>query len=147
MSALWTARDAALATGVRLLPGADWVAYGVSIDTRAVANSDLFIALKGPRFDGHDFVGTALANGAAAAMVDRVIPNADPGRLLCVPDTQAGLEALAADEAVGVELPPPDEPPPLEGVIELARAPPTPPTMAARPAYQAKTPAASTAPT
>ena len=95
MSALWTARDAALATGVRLLPGADWVAYGVSIDTRAVANSDLFIALKGPRFDGHDFVGTALANGAAAAMVDRVIPNADPGRLLCVPDTQAGLEALA----------------------------------------------------
>jgi UDP-N-acetylmuramoyl-tripeptide--D-alanyl-D-alanine ligase len=95
MSALWTAQDAALATGAAPVPGAAWVAGGVSIDTRAVAPSDLFVALKGPRFDGHDFVGAALANGAAAAMVDRPMPGADPTRLLAVPDTQAGLEALA----------------------------------------------------
>jgi UDP-N-acetylmuramoyl-tripeptide--D-alanyl-D-alanine ligase len=95
MSALWTAQDAALATGAALVPQATWVAHGVSIDTRAVAPCDLFVALKGPRFDGHDFVDAALANGAAAAMVDRSMPNADPARLLAVRDTQAGLEALA----------------------------------------------------
>jgi UDP-N-acetylmuramoyl-tripeptide--D-alanyl-D-alanine ligase len=95
MSALWTARDAALATGAVPAPGANWTANGVSIDTRAVARDDLFVALKGPRFDGHDFVGTALANGAAAVMVDRPMPGADPTRLLAVPDTLAGLEALA----------------------------------------------------
>lgn len=95
MTALWTARDAALATGSLPVPGADWAADGISIDTRAVALNDLFVALKGPRFDGHDFVGAALANGAAAAMVDRPMPGADPTRLLAVPDTQAGLEALA----------------------------------------------------
>lgn len=95
MSALWTAQDAALATGAAPVPGAIWTADGVSIDTRAVAPSDLFVALKGPRFDGHDFVDKALANGAAAAMVDRPMPGADPARLLAVPDTQTGLEALA----------------------------------------------------
>ncbi len=95
MTALWTAADAARATGAAQVPGAAWMAQGVSIDTRAVAPSDLFVALKGPRFDGHDFVGAALASGAAAAMVDRPMPGADPARLLAVPDTQAGLEALA----------------------------------------------------
>jgi UDP-N-acetylmuramoyl-tripeptide--D-alanyl-D-alanine ligase len=96
MSALWTARDAAAATGAILAAGADWSADGVSIDTRAIARRDLFVALKGPRFDGHDFVAAALSSGAAAAMVDHVLPSVDPARLLAVADTQAGLEALAA---------------------------------------------------
>ncbi len=95
MSALWTAREAALATGGNIAPDASWSVDGVSIDTRAVAPRDLFVALKGPRFDGHDFVAAALDHGAAAAMVDRRPANADPARLLSVPDTQAGLEALA----------------------------------------------------
>src|SRR5471032_522572 len=95
MTALWTAAEAAVATGSAPVPGADWAARGVSIDTRAVAPADLFVALKGPRFDGHDFVAAALSSGAAAAMVDRTMPDIDPARLLAVPDTQAGLEALA----------------------------------------------------
>jgi len=95
MTALWTAAEAAVATGSAPVPGANWAARGVSIDTRAVAPADLFVALKGPRFDGHDFVAAALSRGAAAAMVDRPMPGADPARLLAVPDTQAGLEALA----------------------------------------------------
>ena len=95
MTALWTAAEAAVATGAATVPGAHWVARGVSIDTRAVAPADLFVALKGPRFDGHDFVAAALSSGAASAMVDRPMPGADPARLLAVPDTQAGLEALA----------------------------------------------------
>jgi UDP-N-acetylmuramoyl-tripeptide--D-alanyl-D-alanine ligase len=95
MTALWTAAEAATATGVKPAAGAAWTAAGVSIDTRAVAANDLFVALKGPRFDGHDFVAAALSSGAAAAMVDRPISGADPARLLAVPDTMAGLEALA----------------------------------------------------
>ncbi|HEX4504658.1 MAG TPA: UDP-N-acetylmuramoylalanyl-D-glutamyl-2,6-diaminopimelate--D-alanyl-D-alanine ligase [Alphaproteobacteria bacterium] len=95
MTAIWTAAEAADATGAKPAPGAGWAASGVSIDTRAVAANDLFVALKGPRFDGHDFVAAALSSGAAAAMVDRPISGADPARLLAVPDTMAGLEALA----------------------------------------------------
>ena len=95
MSALWTAAEAAIATGAKPVSDAAWTASGVSIDTRAVAANDLFVALKGPRFDGHDFVAAALSSGAAAAMVDRPISGADPARLLAVPDTMAGLEALA----------------------------------------------------
>lgn len=95
MTALWTARTAAAATGAHLTPGAGWAADGVSIDTRTLAPRDLFVALKGPRFDGHDYVAEALSNGAAAAMVDRSLPSIDPALLLAVDDTQAGLEALA----------------------------------------------------
>jgi UDP-N-acetylmuramoyl-tripeptide--D-alanyl-D-alanine ligase len=95
MTALWTAAEAAIATGATPVPGANWTARGVSIDTRAVAPADLFVALKGPRFDGHDFVAAALSSGAAAAMVDRPMPGADQTRLLAVPYTMAGLEALA----------------------------------------------------
>jgi UDP-N-acetylmuramoyl-tripeptide--D-alanyl-D-alanine ligase len=95
VTALWTAAEAAIATGTAPVPGASWAARGVSIDTRAVSANDLFVALKGPRFDGHDFVVAALSSGAAAAMVDRPMPGADPARLLAVPDTMVGLEALA----------------------------------------------------
>ena len=41
----------------------------VTTDSRALAAGDLFVALKGERFDGHDFVPAALAQGAVAAMV------------------------------------------------------------------------------
>ena len=41
----------------------------VATDTRALAPGDLFVALKGERFDGHDFVEAARERGAAAALV------------------------------------------------------------------------------
>jgi UDP-N-acetylmuramoyl-tripeptide--D-alanyl-D-alanine ligase len=89
VTALWTAADAAAATGGRAL-GA-WAAGGVGIDSRNLAERDLFVALHGAR-DGHEFVAAALQAGAAAAMVERVESEAQP--LLVVADTQAGLEAL-----------------------------------------------------
>ncbi|APX25733.1 MAG: UDP-N-acetylmuramoyl-tripeptide--D-alanyl-D-alanine ligase [Rhodobacteraceae bacterium] len=88
---LWTAKDAAAATGGRI--AGNWDANGVSIDTRTIAPGDLFVALKAAR-DGHDFVAQALANGAAAALVSRVPEGVDPARLLVVDDVQAGLERL-----------------------------------------------------
>jgi UDP-N-acetylmuramoyl-tripeptide--D-alanyl-D-alanine ligase len=95
MTPLWTARDVAAATGG--LSATDWAATGVSIDTRSLSAGELFVALRGPNHDGHDFVGTALARGAAAAMVDRDIPDVPaPAPLLRVADTLAGLTALGA---------------------------------------------------
>ncbi|MEN9062279.1 UDP-N-acetylmuramoyl-tripeptide--D-alanyl-D-alanine ligase [Ponticoccus litoralis] len=88
---LWTAQEAAAATGGRV--AGDWQARGVSIDTRTIAKGDLFVALKAAR-DGHDFVAQALENGAAAALVSRVPEGVDPGKCLVVRDVQAGLEAL-----------------------------------------------------
>ena len=43
---------------------------GVSTDSRSIAAGELFVALKGERFDGHDYVRNVLTHGAAAAMVD-----------------------------------------------------------------------------
>jgi UDP-N-acetylmuramoyl-tripeptide--D-alanyl-D-alanine ligase len=95
MAAFWTAAGAAAATGGSCLT--DWTTTGVSIDTRSLAAGDLFVALHGPNHDGHDFVATALDRGAAAAMVDRDIPQLPTSApLLRVADTLSGLAALGA---------------------------------------------------
>jgi UDP-N-acetylmuramoyl-tripeptide--D-alanyl-D-alanine ligase len=64
---------------------------GYSIDSRTVAAGDLFFAVTGERFDGHEFVSTALNAGAVAAVVSTrwVIPaEVDESRLLRVPDSE-----------------------------------------------------------
>ncbi|MBM9594598.1 UDP-N-acetylmuramoyl-tripeptide--D-alanyl-D-alanine ligase [Roseitranquillus sediminis] len=89
---LWTAADAAAATGGEVTK--NWAATGVSIDTRTLRPGDLFVALSAAR-DGHDFVADALRRGAAAAMVSRVpedVPSEAP--LLMVGDVMEGLAAL-----------------------------------------------------
>ena len=63
-------RDAAAATGGALIHG-NQTFSGVSTDTRSVQAGQLFAALRGERFDGHDFVAAALQRGAVAAMVER----------------------------------------------------------------------------
>ncbi|MEC8796768.1 MAG: Mur ligase family protein, partial [Pseudomonadota bacterium] len=92
MTHLWTAEEAARATGGRAI--GDWAVDGVSIDTRTIAAGDLFVALKDVR-DGHDFVAQALANGAGAAMVSRVPDGvADDAPLLIVDEVLPALERL-----------------------------------------------------
>ena len=90
--ALWTSAEAAAATGGR--NSGNWVASGVSIDSRSIDYGELFIALRGPNFDGHDFVAAAFKAGAAAALVERDLSVGAP--LLIVDDTLAGLSKLAA---------------------------------------------------
>ena len=58
-AALWVSGDAAAATGGKAI--ADWSVSGISIDTRTLEPGDLFVALAGPNFDGHDFVDAARA--------------------------------------------------------------------------------------
>ena len=47
---------------------------GVTTDSRQVKEGDLFIALHGERFDGHDFLTQALAGGARGLVIDRNVP-------------------------------------------------------------------------
>jgi UDP-N-acetylmuramoyl-tripeptide--D-alanyl-D-alanine ligase len=68
----------------------------VTTDTRALARGDLFVALRGERFDGHDFVPQAFATGAAAALVERTRAPALHGNLIAVDDPLRSLGALAA---------------------------------------------------
>lgn len=97
---LWTAQEAAAATGGRLVGADDWQATGVSIDTRTIETGDLFVALADQR-DGHDFVPAAEKAGAAAALVSR--EDAGTGPRLVVPDVLEALQRLgvAARERCG----------------------------------------------
>ena len=89
---LWSAAEIAAATGGRAI--GDWYVVGVSIDSRTVQPDQLFIALRGPNHDGHEFVPDALARGAAA-LVDRApLRSSEGARLVIVDDTMAALTAL-----------------------------------------------------
>jgi len=83
-----TLRNFARACGGRL-EGGDRAFAGVSSDSRTLAAGDLFVALRGPRFNGNEFVGAALAAGAAGALVDAPQPLALAQ--IVVPDTQEAL--------------------------------------------------------
>lgn len=68
----------------------------ISTDTRTLGTGELFVALAGERFDGHDHLAAARAAGAAAAMVRVGTPPLDGLPLIHVPDTVRALGALAA---------------------------------------------------
>ena len=92
-AALWTSSEAARATGGH--GGGHWQATGVSIDSRGVQPGELFVALAGPSFDGHDFIAGALAKGAVAAMAHRRPPGLSADApLLMVDETLAALTRL-----------------------------------------------------
>lgn len=77
--------------------GADVRFEDVCTDSRTLKKGDLFIALRGERYDGHDFVSQAAAAGAVAALVDqRHVPAATDLPLAVVADTTVALGALAA---------------------------------------------------
>ena len=71
---LWTYEALLAATGGRPLGARPDAIAGISIDSRTVGPGEAFFAIAGERFDGHDFVTPALANGAATAVVaeDRI---------------------------------------------------------------------------
>jgi UDP-N-acetylmuramoyl-tripeptide--D-alanyl-D-alanine ligase len=77
----------------------------VSIDSRTLAPGDLFVAIRGPRFDGHAFVADAAARGAAAALVstEAAAPAALP--VVRVADTTLALAELARHVRRGARIP------------------------------------------
>ena len=85
------------------LHGVDAAFDGVSTDTRGLASGELFVALKGPNFDGADFVAIAEKAGAAGAMVARRVDSALAQVL--VDDTRAALGRHARQWRDGFEIP------------------------------------------
>jgi UDP-N-acetylmuramoyl-tripeptide--D-alanyl-D-alanine ligase len=97
----WTIAQVAGALGTRPGTKLDPLARvaGVSIDSRTVRAGELFIAIHGPRHDGHDHVGSALERGAIAAVVAQgrhsQYPGEVSGRCIAVADTFEALKQLA----------------------------------------------------
>ena len=84
-------------TGARGEFDQEVVAMGYSIDSRTLNSGELFLALRGEHFDGHDYVEAALEKGAVAAVVQTGrVKGADPHRLLQVDDTLKALQSLGA---------------------------------------------------
>jgi UDP-N-acetylmuramoyl-tripeptide--D-alanyl-D-alanine ligase len=98
----WTVAQLAEALGIAQPKGLDPGATvtGVSIDSRTVGPGELFIAIRGPRHDGHSFVAAALDRGATAGMVARprlaAYPDEIRGRLFAVDDPLTALGRLAS---------------------------------------------------
>lgn len=67
---------------------------GISVDSRSVRPGDLFVAVAGTVSDGHDFLSVAAQAGAAAALVERVVPS-PPLPVVRVPSTAAALSRVA----------------------------------------------------
>ena len=75
--------------------GGDARFTGVSTDTRTLREGDLFVALRGERFDGHEFLGEAAANKAAGAVVERGYAGQRVLPAIVVDDTKRALGELA----------------------------------------------------
>ncbi|AZF14482.1 UDP-N-acetylmuramoyl-tripeptide--D-alanyl-D-alanine ligase [Pseudomonas sp. R3-18-08] len=89
-----TFSELAQALSARVLSG-DCTFDGVSIDSRNIQPGQLFIALTGPRFDGHDYLNDVAAKGAVGALVQREVAHATLPQLL-VADTRLALGQLGA---------------------------------------------------
>jgi len=79
----------------------DRLVAGYSIDSRSIEPGELFFALRGPRFDGHQFVGRVLEGGAAGAVVEQAFADAAPAEwrpaLVAVEDTRRALQTLGRE--------------------------------------------------
>ena len=86
------------AVGGKLLSGdSAAVVTGVTTDSRAASDGQLFIPLTGERFDGHAYIDSALSAGAAGCLTARVPETMQPGKYyIQVTDTRLALKALAA---------------------------------------------------
>ena len=94
-----TAAHIAAATGGRIARGTpDQPVARIAIDSRTLAPGDFFVAIRGERFDGHAFVGDAIARGAAGVMVEGAPAGAErAGLVVQVEDTTRALQGVARD--------------------------------------------------
>lgn len=104
---LWTDGTVRSALGLRSAYAEEGVEYtGISTDSRTVGEGDLYVALVGERFDGHDFVADALSRGALGAVVSHPVAGDPPhARLYPVDDTLVALGRLAAHRREALEAP------------------------------------------
>ncbi|MDH3349622.1 MAG: UDP-N-acetylmuramoyl-L-alanyl-D-glutamate--2,6-diaminopimelate ligase, partial [Desulfobulbaceae bacterium] len=94
----WNKRHLVQATGGKITHGSQQEALGnITTDTRAIEPAQIFLALKGDNFDGHDYLESAVAKGAKVIITEKIF---DPGKnnviVLLVKDTLQALGDLAA---------------------------------------------------
>ena len=99
----WTLQEVAVATDGDLV-GTDAAVDVIGIDSRTVADGELFVAVPGERFDGHDYAGAAVRAGAIGALVERgraddITPRVE------VADTVTALRDLAAKRRNEISVP------------------------------------------
>ena len=82
-------------TGGILPQSGGWYATGICIDSRTLQKGDLFVALRGERFDGHNYAQKALKAGASGVLVEKPIPDAPQDRQIIVPDTLTAIGDIA----------------------------------------------------
>ncbi|HBA86846.1 MAG TPA: UDP-N-acetylmuramoyl-tripeptide--D-alanyl-D-alanine ligase [Geobacter sp.] len=98
--AMFTLKEIAEATGGEMMGDAGATAASVSTDSRRVAPGELFVPLKGDRFDGHDFIAAAASHGVTLFLVEKRwleghgLPKGTSA--VVVPDTLKALGDLAA---------------------------------------------------
>ena len=98
--------DVAAATGGRVVSGGpDLRVSGVTIDSRRAEPGQLFVAIKGPRFDGHDFLAQAASSGAVAALVHQDVQAPAGLGLVRVAETTRGLADLARHARAQARVP------------------------------------------
>src|ERR1700681_1368805 len=97
-----TLQDAATAVGGQLV-GDDRPYGAVATDSRTLNPGALFVALRGPNFDGREFVASAAARGAIGAIVERAVPHALPQ--IVVPDALRALQQLGQAWRAGFTIP------------------------------------------
>lgn len=101
-----TISRAAAVCGGRLCGEGDFGAElgSVVIDSRAVSAGDFFVAYKGERVDGHDYISAAFDRGAVCCLARRV-PEGETRPVILVPDVQAALEQICAEYRRDLRLP------------------------------------------
>lgn len=95
--AVFTVAEVCAATGGTLRQGDKGLTFaGVSTDSRSLKPGELFVALRGETFDGHQYVAQALEAGAAGVIVDSGAEAVESGTVILVTDTRKALQNLAA---------------------------------------------------
>jgi UDP-N-acetylmuramoyl-tripeptide--D-alanyl-D-alanine ligase len=98
-----TLQEAAQAVGGALV-GDDRPYGAVSTDSRTLSAGALFVALRGPKFDGGEFVAAAVQRGAVGAIVEKAAPGVASAQIV-VPDTLVALQRLASAWRASFSIP------------------------------------------
>ena len=93
------------ATGGMLIGTGEDSFSGLSIDSRKIEKGDLFVALRGDRFDGHDFLGPALERGSGAIISKKPQESIQGKTIIYVRDTLQALQAIARHRRLQKDMP------------------------------------------
>lgn len=100
-----TVDDIIKATGGELLSGSSGTFSGVSIDSRTISEGEVFYALRGEKFDGHNFIDKALIKGTGAVVDSRPVSLPKDRVIIYVNDTLKALQDLAHFLRIKLDIP------------------------------------------